>query len=103
MSCCWKPVSAQMNVISDSPLPRVGGDGVVPLASYPDCTQPHAGKHRNQVIYIVGWKTEHERLFPHSEAKAAIIYRNSIDRTLQLAPVQGNQLCNRAVIDLYGE
>ena len=45
MSCCWKPVSAQMNVISDSPLPRVGGDGVVPLASYPDCTQPHAGKH----------------------------------------------------------
>ena len=103
MSCCWKPVSAQMSVVSSSPLPRVGGDGTVALASYPDCTGgPHAGEHRNQVIYIVGLGTEHERLFPHSEAKAAVIYRNSIDATLQLAPVQGNQLCNQAVLDLYG-
>ena len=103
MSCCWKPISAQMNVVSDSPLPQVNGSGTITLASYPDGGPPHAGKHRNQVVYIVGWKTEHERLFPHSEAKAAVIYRNSIDPKMQLAPVQGNQLCEQAVVDLYGE
>jgi hypothetical protein len=102
MSCCWKPVATQMHVISDSPLPRVDGSGTIALASYPDSRQPHNGKHRNQVVYIVGWRTEHERLFPHSEAKAAVLYRNSIDPTLQLAPVQANQLCEAAIMDLYG-
>lgn len=102
MSCCWRPVAHRQIVNSTTRAPAPEGNGVIPLASYPEGGQPHSGEHRGETVYIVGWRTEHEALFPASDAKAAVAYRNSTDRELRLDMVPAHQLSNQVINDLYG-
>lgn len=103
MSCCWRPVAQQQGVrrADGSLRPEPSGTGVVPLTSYPDCQQPHAGQHRAKTIYLVGWKTEHEKLFRNDEAKAAVVYSNSADKKLMVDRIPASQICDQAIVDLY--
>lgn len=102
MSCCWKPASKRQNTANfGQRMPQPDGSGTIPLAAYPDCRQPHNGAHRDSTVYLVGWRTEHEKLFLDSDAKQAVIYRNGIDPTVQLTSVPASQICNQAILDLH--
>lgn len=101
MSCCWRPVAHQQLVASGmrhAPAPE--GNGIIPLATHPDAQDAHVGELRNQTLYLVGWKTEHERLFLASDAKKAIAYRNETDKTLALDTVSGGQITSAAIDEL---
>ncbi len=101
MSCCWRPVAHQQLLASGmrrAPAPE--GNGIVPLSSYPDARDAHTGELRYQTLYLVGWKTEHERLFLGTDAKRAIVYRNEIDKNLALDTVTGGQITSAAVDEL---
>jgi hypothetical protein len=83
-------------------MPQVGANGIIPLLAYPDCTQPHSGVFRSERVYIVGWGTEHERLFRSTQAAQAITYRNGTDKNLRISRADCDKLCDQAVTDLYG-
>lgn len=103
MSCCWRPIAHQQTVRSDgTKTPQPEGNGVVALQAYPGCNQPHAGDYRARNVYIVGWKTVHEKIFRDDRAIDAVTYRNGIDPNLALDGVQATVICDQAVLDLYG-
>lgn len=61
--------------------PHFNQFGVIALASIGDCWDidcktPYNGEHRTEVAYLVGWRTEYERLFRGSDSKAAIAWAN---------------------------
>lgn len=105
MSCCWRPSAQQQTVIrvDGTTTPKPNGHGVVELQAHPDCTRPHRGEYRARVVYIVAYGTEHEKLFRHDDAKAAVAYRASIGRKTHLDQFPGEQICHQAVMDLYDQ
>ncbi len=101
MSCCWRPVAHQQLIASGSRrAPAPEGNGIIPLSSYLNTSGAHTGELRNQTLYLVGWKTEHERLFLGTDAKKAIVYRNETDKTLALDTVTGGQITSTAIDEL---
>lgn len=94
MSCCWRPVAHRL------PSGRRGvtldGNGLIPIGDHESIR--YSGPTA-ETFYLVGWGTEHERLFPASAAKEAVVYRNSVDRTLAIDPVSSTQLPASAVAE----
>lgn len=103
MSCCWRPISQQIaSMRSDgNPVPYRDASGLVAIQGYEDCTQAYTGSRKIETVYIVGWSTEHERLFPASRARDAVVYRNETDRKLSIDQVQAGNLCALAVEALW--
>lgn len=100
--CCWRPIAQQQSTRTDgSPTPYRNGDGVVELQAYPDCTAAYTGARRSETVYIVGWRTPHERLFAAGQGRAAVVYRNETDRKLAIDQVQAGNLCALAVEELW--
>lgn len=62
---------------------------------------PHTGDHRDERVYVVGWGTEHEKMFKASDSKRAVSYRQLTDRNLRISQINADQICNRAILDLY--
>jgi hypothetical protein len=96
--CCWRPISQQIGARGGS-APRVGGNGVIPLNGYDDSTG-YTDTGRNQTVYLVGWGTEHEKIFAGTDAKRAVAYRNKTNTDLVITPVQAQELPADAVAEL---
>lgn len=101
MPCCWRPVAHQQAVASGNRrAPSPDGRGIIPLNDY-DGETPYGGEQRNATAYVVGWQTEHERIFTASDVKAAVAYRNETDRKLNLDGVPAGQLPADAGVALF--
>lgn len=98
--CCWRPIAHQRPLSADRRAPSTSATGAIPLNDQPDNALPYTGEGRNETIYLVGWGTEHERLFPATDAKQAVAYRNDIDKKLRIDPVPASQLPTGAVVEL---
>lgn len=81
--------------------PAPDGAGIIPLRDYTGTT-PYIGEQRSGTAYIVGWRTDHERIFTAADVKAAVTYRNTTDRTLNLDGVPAGQLPTDAGVALFG-
>lgn len=80
MPCCGKSTS-RSTYMGIPGSPRFGPTGVIELRSLegctePDCITPYQGEHRTDVAYLVGWNTEHEKLFRGRDSKVATGYAN---------------------------
>lgn len=102
MSCCWRPVAHRQQTAGRR-APQPDGTGVIQLTSYPDGGLPYSGPSAGQALYLVGWRSEHERLFLGTDGKAAVAYRNSIDKTLPIDRVTAQQLPTGAVQALLAQ
>lgn len=102
-NCCWRPVAHQQPVRTDGTRrPEPDNTGLITLASYPESTKKHSGEYRAKTVYLVGYDTEHERLFRHDDAKAAVAYKNGIDRNLPFDRFVAGNMPDDAIADLYG-
>lgn len=99
MSCCWRPVAHQRPLSANGRAPAPNSLGAIPLVGREDAA-PYGGESRGETIYLVGWRTEHERLFLGVHAKDAVVYRNKTDRNLRLDPVAAGQLPAPAIEEL---
>lgn len=80
--------------------PALNMDGMLPLAEYPDCTEPYLGENRSETWYIVAWgEAGRERLFPSTKAHRALAYAQSFNPNYKVFPVLAHQLCRQAVED----
>lgn len=87
---------------------RFNAQGVIDLTAYRDCEDidcrsPYTGEHSRDLVYLVGFGTEHERLFLKSTD--AIAWANHLgggDMQLRNDRIMTTELPTRAVIDLYG-
>lgn len=108
MPCCGKSTS-RSTYMGLPGSPRFTAQGVIELASINGCTEldclaPYAGKHRNDLVYLVGWGTEHERLF--RKGKEAAAWANHLgggSAQLRNDRVMASELPARAVRELFGE
>lgn len=88
---------------------RFTAQGVIELQAMADCADsdclaPYNGEHRNDLVYLVGWNTEHERLF--RDGKEAVAWKNHLGggkATLSNHRVLASELPGRAVRELYAE
>jgi hypothetical protein len=79
-----------------------GPNGVYELVAYPGVFIPYQGPNRARSIYVVGYGTEHERLFRHTEQRnEAIAYGKALD--LDLSRVAATSLPWPAVAELFNE
>lgn len=104
-SCCWTP-NTQIGPMSNPAPgdPTYGPTGVIALQAYPDCMEPYNYEHRADMAYLVGWTTEHEKVFRSDQSGAAIGYATSFgEPPLRIDRVLLTSLCAQAVWDLYGE
>lgn len=86
--------------------PRFGQTGVIELGSLagctePECITPYNGDHRFDTAYLVGWNTEHEKLFrgDRTNARRAVAYANANGR-LRTDRILLTELPLRAVREL---
>lgn len=75
-------------------------DGVYQLGTYPDCTTPYTGEYRTQEVYVIGFRTEHERIFRRSAKAAAVAYYNSFNPPIPLWHDAAGNFCSQAMLDL---
>lgn len=103
MSCgCWKPNEDRRENWQRANSPQPRENGVIPLAAYPDCLQPHGGDHREDTAYIVGYNTAYEKVFPRARRYEAVKYRKrAADTRLKMDSVPVKHLCEAVVEDLY--
>lgn len=110
MPCCGKS-TARSTFMGQVGSPRFGQTGVIELAmladcDHPDCITPYNGKHRLDLAYLVGWNTEHERLFKSNEGKKAAAWASHLGGgalLLRNDRVMLTELPKRAVEMLYAE
>jgi hypothetical protein len=76
---------------------------MIMLPSYPDCSDPHVGEYRNDTFYVVGIGTPNESVFPSHRSKYASAFSRSFNPPLRVTKAQGNQLCDRAVLDAVAQ
>lgn len=84
--------------------PKVGRNGVIELANYPDCFQPYTGRQRRESVFVVGLPSPspgHERIFLRKESKEAIAYAKESDQRLH--HILTNMLCHDAMLAFFGE
>ena len=82
--------------------PRVQ-NGVVQLASHPDCTQPYTGRERSSSVFVVGLPSpspDDERIFLRKDSKDAIAYARQTG--LRLHHLATSQLCHDAMVGFFG-
>lgn len=78
-------------------------NGVYPLASYPDCTGPYNGPDAHEtLVYVVGYQTEHERLFKRTQRSEYVSYYNSFNGQVSLWHDYADRFCAQAMLDLLG-
>lgn len=77
-------------------------DGIYLLGTYPDCTDPYVGDHIDQQVYVVGFRTEHERLYSRARKGEMVTYYNSFDPPIPLWHDYAARFCNAAMTDLLG-
>ena len=76
-------------------------DGIYKLSTYPDCTEPYTGDHYDEKIYVVGFRTEHERLFRRSQKSAMMAYMNATPAVRgQLWHDFAARFCQQAMLEL---
>ncbi len=77
-------------------------DGTYFLYYYPDCVGGHHGQYEGRSVFAVGMGTELEKLFRSEDLEAAANYANSLEPRLQIIRPSTVELCDQAVLDLYG-
>lgn len=106
MPCCGGRSTSRATNSGLPGAPRLNQTGVIELASLadctdPDCLAPYSGVHRHATAYIVGWNTEHERLFKANEGKAAAAWASHLgDGVLKNDRIILAELSVRAVEEL---
>jgi hypothetical protein len=80
--------------------PGPGDDGVVMLQAAPDCTTPYDGVFRQATVFVVGYATEHERLFKRGDRTEALQLAKA--NKLTFDQVTARSLCHEAVVELLG-
>jgi hypothetical protein len=78
-------------------------NGVYDLASYPGCSTPYNGTHKDSTVHVVGFGTEHERLFRPSQRAEMVVYYNSFAGKVDLFHGWASSFCEQAVRDLFDE
>lgn len=78
--------------------PTLNQNGMIELAAYPDCVEPHDS---DETMYVVGVGTPHESVFPSSRSKYAYAFSRSHAPPLRITKAYANQLCSQAVLDAY--
>ena len=83
------------------PLDRPQVNGIYQLASYPGCTTPYVDDDAHTtIVYVVGFGTEHERLFRSANKSAMITYYNSFNGGVSLWHDYADRFCAEAMRDL---
>lgn len=94
----------ELSSVKTGYAPPTARNGVVQLASYPDCTQPYSGRQRSSSVFVVGLPSpspDDERIFLRSDSKAAIAYAR--ETRLRLHHLAASQLCHDAMVEFFGE
>lgn len=82
-------------------LDRPVVNGVYQLASYPDCSTPYSGADAHEtLVYVVGFGTEHERLFRRSQKAEYVAYYNSFNGKISLWHDYADRFCATAMREL---
>lgn len=83
--------------------PQPNAYGLYTLQGHEDCTTPYVGPYKASTIYIVGYTTEHERLFRRSDRNRALQYQTeaSPGTRLSILMAPATMLCSSAVEALY--
>lgn len=81
---------------------RLRVNGVYQLATYPDCSDPYIGTERKEWVYVVGYRTEHERLFKRSDKGAMVTYFNSFKGEVEMFHDLSAEFCQQAMMELLG-
>lgn len=79
--------------------PRPDETGTIMLQSVPECTEAYDGAFRKSTVFIVGYGTEHERVFKRADRNAAIAAARENKATLD--QVIAGQLCAETVESLF--
>lgn len=84
--------------------PQLNAYGLLPLRGFEDCATPYTGNHKAASVYVVGYGTEHERLFRRTDRNAALEYQStaSPDGKLNLFQAPVTQLCADAALAVFG-
>lgn len=114
----WRPISlANLAFVSclrcgqgrgRVPPPKIHLDrplvnGIYPLASYPDCSGAYNGQDANEtLVYVVGYGTEHERLFRRTQRAEYVAYYNSFNGDSSIWYDYADRFCADAMRDLLG-
>jgi hypothetical protein len=83
--------------------PAAGRNGVIELANYPENFTPYNGKQRQASVFVIGLPSEpdDERIFLRSDSTAAIAYAR--EKRLRLHHLPARELCEEAMLALFGE
>lgn len=81
-------------------FPGVNDDGMTTLQSEPECTEPYDGVFRQATVFIVGYKTEDERLFKRGDRTQALAYAKKNKLTFDQVPARS--LCHETMLELLG-
>lgn len=100
-SSCWQPRTPRL--VYGGVEPTLNQLGMIELAAYPDCETPHTGERQNDTFYVVGVGTPHETVLPREKSKYAVAFARSFNPPLRVTKAQGNQLCDRAVLDAVAQ
>ena len=78
-------------------------NGMYQLATYPDCSAPYSGEDADTtLVYVLGFGTEHERLFKRTQKSEYVAYYNSFSKSggISLWYDFANRFCDQAMRDL---
>lgn len=79
--------------------------GLLPLAQYPNASEPYHGQFTGASVFVVGRGTEKERLFRKVQADDATRYamaEGSTGETLTIDHLHSTSLCHEAMVSLLG-
>lgn len=74
--------------------------GLIPMATYPDCTERYDGAFTGASVFVAGLGTEQEQIFVRGQRVEAMRYANSNKITLD--QVHSTSLCGEAVKKVLG-
>lgn len=92
-------VTAARGIARSNPKP--GDNGVYLLQGYEDCTTPYSGVWRAATVFIVGYGTAQETVYPRSQRTDAINQAKTQKLTIDQAPARA--MCHDAMIALFGK
>ena len=89
--CKKRPVGPAAKLSSVSPALYYDAENFLILAANPDDCEPYTGFARTASVFVVGYGTEHERVFHQGDSAAAQSWAQTYQTTIRKA--SGANLC----------
>jgi hypothetical protein len=80
--------------------PTITDQGMIVLASAPECEQPYSGVFRSASVYVVGLGTDAETVYLRADRERAV--RDAKQRRATFDHLPAKQLCDDKMRELLG-